>query len=429
MLRDAARKTFLSLRNRNFRLYFIGQLVSNTGNWLTSVALTLLVLEITGSGLAVGALAACQYGPILFLSAWAGAIADRGDKRRLLLLTQGLEMAQSIGLAVLAFMPRTPIVGLYALALAGGILLAFDNPLRRSFVSEMVPAEDTPNAVVLYSTTVNVARIFGPALAGLLVVTLGYGWCFAIDASSYVAVLVCLLMMRPADLHRGPARPRAQGEIRAGLRYLISMPRLWISFAMLAAIGTLAYNFNVTLPLFVTGALKSTGSVFTILYSVFSFGAVVCALIVARRGLVQIRHAILGAVALGVSMLLLAFMPGVMTAAAAVFLVGMASILYMTSTTAIVQVEAKREMHGRLLALQTILVAGTALIGGPVLGWLADAMGARAPIILGGIVCLLSGMVGHFASSTLRLPGASSGSEAVGRRGQPPAASMVRIGR
>ncbi len=406
MLRDAARKTFLSLRNRNFRLYFIGQLVSNTGNWLTSVALTLLVLEITGSGLAVGVLAACQYGPILFLSAWAGAIADRGDKRRLLLLTQGLEMAQSIGLAVLAFMPRTPMVGLYALALAGGILLAFDNPLRRSFVSEMVPAEDTPNAVVLYSTTVNVSRIFGPALAGLLVVTLGYGWCFAIDASSYVAVLVCLIMMRPADLHRELPRRRSKGEIRAGLRYLVSMPRLWISFAMLAAIGTLAYNFNVTLPLFVTGALHSTGSVFTVLYSVFSFGAVVCALIVARRGLVQIRHAILGAAALGVTMLLLASVPGVMTAAAAVFLVGMASILYMTSTTAIVQVEAKREMHGRLLALQTILVAGTALIGGPVLGWLADAMGARAPIVLGGIVCLLSAMVGYFASSTLRQPSA-----------------------
>ncbi len=417
MLREAARKTFLSLRNRNFRLYFIGQLVSNTGNWLTSVALTLLVLEITGSGLAVGALAACQYGPILFLSAWAGAIADRGDKRRLLLLTQGLEMAQSIGLAVLAFMPRAPIAGLYALALAGGILLAFDNPLRRSFVSEMVPAEDTPNAVVLYSTTVNVSRIFGPALAGLLVVTLGYGWCFAIDAASYVAVLVCLIMMRPADLHREAPRPRSKGEIRAGLSYLTSMPRLWISFAMLAAIGTLAYNFNVTLPLFVTGALHSTGSVFTILYSVFSFGAVVCALIVARRGLVQVRHAILGAVALGVTMLLLASMPGIMTAVAAVFLVGMASILYMTSTTAIVQVEAKREMHGRLLALQTILVAGTAVIGGPVLGWLADAMGARAPIILGGIVCLLSAMVGYLASSTLRQPSASSGTGGQGEEG------------
>jgi MFS family permease len=427
MLRRAARKTFLSLRNRNFRLYFTGQLVSNTGNWLTSVALTLLVLEITGRGLAVGVLAACQYGPILFLSPWAGAIADRGDKRRLLLLTQGLEMAQSIGLAILAFLPRTPIAGLYVLALAGGILLAFDNPLRRSFVSEMVPAEDTPNAVVLYSTTVNVARVFGPALAGLLVVTLGYGWCFAIDAASYVAVLVCLVMMRPAELHREPRGPRSRGEVRAGLRYLAAVPDLWISFAVLAAIGTLAYNFNVTLPLFVTGALHSTGSVFTILYAVFSCGAVACALVVARRGLVRIRHMLIGALALGVTMLLLAAAPGVRTAAVAVFFVGMASILYMTSTTAIVQVVAKREMHGRLLALQTVLVAGTAVIGGPLLGWLADAMGPRAPIVLGGIVCLLAALAGTFANSTLGTPGGSRGRESTDRR-QPPMLPAAECG-
>ena len=251
-LSRALGKTFLSLRNRNFRLYFIGQLISNTGNWLTNVALILLVLKITGSGLAVGMLAACQFGPILLLSAWAGAIADRSDKRQLLLLTQSLEMAQSIGLAILAFMPHPPLGGLYALAVGGGILLAFDNPLRRSFVTEMVAAEDIPNAVVLYSIIVNVSRIFGPALAGLLVVTLGYGWCFTIDAITYLAVLFCLFMMRPAELHRQPPKPRTKGEVREGLRYVMSMPLLWISFVMLAAIGMLSYNFNVTLPLFVT---------------------------------------------------------------------------------------------------------------------------------------------------------------------------------
>ena len=392
------RKTFVSLRNRNFRLYFTGQVVSNTGNWLTNVALILLVLKITGSGLAVGLLAACQFGPILFLSAWAGAFADRTDKRRMLLVTQSLEMAESIGLAVLAFMPHPPLAGLYALAIGGGILLAFDNPLRRSFVTEMVRAEDIPNAVVMYSATVNVARIFGPALAGLLVVTLGYGWCFTIDAASYSAVLVCLWMMRPAELHRRPPRPRAKGEVRAGLRYVRSMPVLWISFAMLAAIGTLSYNFNVTLPLFVTDTLHSTGGVFTVLYSVFSVGSVVSALIVAHRGLVRLRHIIIGAAALGLAMLVLAFVPGVPAAVPAVFLVGMASILYGTATTTIVQVEAKPEMHGRVLALQMVLMAGTAPVGGPLMGWIADTMGARAPIVLGGIVCLIAAAFGYLAS-------------------------------
>jgi MFS family permease len=400
-------KTFVSLRSRNFRLFFIGQTISNTGNWLTNVALTLLVLKITGSGTAVGELAAFQYGPILLLSAWGGAIADRSDKRRMLLVTQSLEMAQSVGLALLAFMPHPLLAGLYALAVLGGTLLALDNPLRRSFVTEMVPVKDIPNAVVLYSTIVNVSRIFGPALAGLLIVTLGYGWCFAIDAATYLAVLFCLSVMRPEELHRQPPKPRTRGEVLEGLRYVASMPSLRISFAMLAAIGTLSYNFSVTLPLFVTGSLHGSDSAFTLLYSVFSCGAVVSALIVAQRELVSMRHIVIGAGALGLAMLLLAAVPGVGAALPVVFLVGMASILYTTATTAIAQVEARPEMHGRVLSLQTLLVMGTTPIGAPLLGWLADTVGGRAPIFLGGVVCLLSAAFGYYASRRDAFPGAS----------------------
>jgi MFS family permease len=397
-LGQAMRRTFLSLRNRNFRLFFIGQTISNSGNWLTRVALILLVLKLTGSGVAVGALTACQFGPILLLSPLAGALADRSDKRHLLFATQGLEMAQSVGLAVLAFMPHPPLAGLYALALAGGAMLAFDNPLRRSFVTEMVVAEDIPNAVVLYSIIVNVSRIFGPALAGLLILTLGYGWCFTIDAATYLAVLFCLVIMRPIELHRRPPVPRTRGEIREGLRYVRAMPVLWISLVMLLGVNMLAYNFTVTLPLFVTDALHRSGEVFTILYSVFGAGAVLSALFVAHRNLVRMRHIIFGAVALGATMLLLAVMPGVGTAAPAVFLVGMASILYLTATTAIIQVEARPEMHGRVLSLQTVVLGGSALVGGPVLGWVADVMGGRAPIVLGAIVCLLAAAFGSWAS-------------------------------
>ncbi len=398
----ALRGTFRSLRNRNFRLYFTGQLISNTGNWLTNVALVLLVLRLTGSGLAVGVLTACQYGPLLFLSPWAGAVADRFDKRRLLLCSQILEMAQSSGLAVLAFLPHPPLAGLFVLATLGGVFLAFDNPFRRSFVSEMVPPEDIPNAVVLYSTIVNVSRIFGPALAGLLAVSVGFGWCFTLDAASYLAVIAGIVRMRPAELHRQAQRPEARGAVREGLRYVASQPPLWISFVMLAAIGTLSYNFSVTLPLFVTRTLHSTETMFTILYSVFSFGAVLCALLVAQRNLVRMRNIVQGAAAMGVAMLLLAFARHLALAMAAALLVGMASILYMTGTTAIVQVEARPGMHGRVLALQTVFIAGTTLIGGPVCGWLADAMGGSAPLILGGIVCLLSAAFGAIAARACR---------------------------
>jgi MFS family permease len=391
------KKTFLSLRNRNFRLYFIGQLISNTGNWITNVALTLFVLKLTGSGFAVGLVAACQFGPALFLSAWAGAIADRGDKRKMLLLTQILEMLQSTGLAIIAFLPHPSIVGLYILAILGGIVLAFDNPLRRSFVSEMVPPEDIPNAVVVYSMTVNVTRVFGPALAGLLVVLFSFGWCFVIDAATYLAVIYCIYSMRTEELHRRPPKPKGKGEVREGVRYLLSVPTLWITFIMLAVIGTLAYNFSVTLPLYVIRSLHGTTTTFTLLYSIFSLGAVTSAFIAAHRGLIKIQHILLSALLMGLTMILLALMYSTLFAGFMIFVLGLTSVLYMTATTTIVQAESKREMHGRLLALQTVFLFGTGLIGGPLSGWLADIAGARAPLIFGGVICIMSAMFGYIA--------------------------------
>lgn len=390
-------RTFQSLRHRNFRLFFIGQSISNSGNWLTSIALTLLVLRLTHSGVAVGWLAAFQYGPIMLLSPWGGAIADRSDKHRLLFITQALEMAQSIGLAVLAFQPRPSLFGLYALAVAGGVVLALDNPLRRSFVTEMVSQEDRQNAVVLYSMIVNLSRVFGPALAGVLVTTLGYGWCFAVDAVTYLAVIACLAMMRPEELRRVPPRPRQPREVREGLRYLRSVPALAITYAMLAAIGLLAYNFPVTLPLFVTHALHGSDAEFTILYSILSVGSLVSALWVARRGQVTVRHSIFGASVLGVALLALSASPTVPIAVTVAFVVGMSSILYTTSTTALVQVRARAEMHGRLLAIQTILLVGSSAIGGPISGWVADRFGARALIAMGGVTCVLAATGGWFA--------------------------------
>lgn len=394
------RTTFLSLRNRNFRLFFIGHLISNTGNWLTNVALTLLVLNLTDNGLAIGILAACQYGPIFFLSPWAGAVADRSDKRRFLFVTQSLEMMQSFGLAFLAFLPHPPLPGFYVLAIFGGILLAFDNPLRRSFVPEMVRQDDVPNAVVLNSLIVNASRIFGPTLAGLLIVTVGYGWCFAFDAISYLAVILCLYMMRPSELRRRPPKPRAKGEVREGIEYIRAFPILWIPMVMLAAIGILAYNFTVTLPLFVTGALHSNEATFTILYATYSFGSVIAALIVANRGLVSVRSIVVGAALLGGCMLVLGILPNIISTFPIMFLLGGASILYMTSTTANVQVVARPEMHGRVLALQSSLMMGGTLFGAPILGGLADLAGSRAPILLGGFVCVAAAAFGAITLHT-----------------------------
>lgn len=389
---------------RNFRLFFWGQLLSNTGNWLTMVALTLLVLKLTDSGLAVGLLTACQFGPILLLSAWAGVIADRSNKRNLLFVTQSLEMVQSFVLGALAFMGDPPLAALFGTALAGGVLLAFDNPVRRSFVVETVSIDQVPNAVTLYSAMVNTSRIFGPALAGALVVTVGYGWCFTIDAFSYLAVLVALWAIRSSELRRVPVTPRGRGQVRAGLRYVREVPELWITFVMLGVIGTLTYNFSVLFPLFVIRGLHGSDATYTAVYSVFSVGSLVGALAVARRTSVRVRVIVIGAGAFGLSMLVLAGAPTVVAVFPIVFLVGLTSISYMTATTAIVQVRSDPRMQGRVIALQTVLLVGTTPIGGPLLGWLADSFGARVPVIVGGIAALAAAAWGAIVGRRVLTP-------------------------
>jgi MFS family permease len=401
------RRTLSSFRSRNFRLFFFGQTISNTGNWLTLVALTLLVFHRTESGVAVGILSACQFGPILLLSAWAGAVIDRTNKRKLLVITQVLEMGQSFVLAALAFMPHAPLAAFYVTAAAGGCMLAFDNPVRRTFVNEMVPSEDVPNAVTLYSAMVNISRILGPAIAGALIVTVGYGWCFTVDAISYATVLVALGMMRTSELRRGAVTPRGRGQVRAGLRYIASVPDLWITFVMLLIIGTVSYNFTVVFPLFVEQGLHGSDGAYTLVYSAFSGGALLGALLVARRPSVSIRTVAVGAAWLGVSMLVLAVVPGIAFAYVVAAAAGGASVAYMTATTALAQISSAPEMIGRVLAVQTVLLIDTTPIGGPISGAISDAFGGRWPVFIGGLGALGAaafGVVAERRSHARRVP-------------------------
>ena len=382
------RRTFSALWMRNFRLFFVGQLISNSGNWLTMIALTLLVLHRTGSGVAVGLLAACQFGPMLLLSAWAGVIADRSNKRHLLYVTQSLEMAQSATLAVLAFLPDVPLPVFFAVAAAGGCMLAFDNPGRRSFVNEMVPAELVSNAVTLYSANVNLSRLIGPTLAAALVATVGYGWSFTVDAVSYIAVLISLWLMRDNELRSAVRTPRGRGQIRAGLRYLLGVPELWISFLIVMIVGILSYNFSVTLPILVEKAMHGSDADFSLVYAAFSAGAVVGTLVIARRTRVSLGTIIVSTAVLGVSMFALAAVPTIALTYPVAAVVGGPSVAYMTGTTAHAQLTSEQHMIGRVLALQTVLLIGTTPLGGPLLGLLADSLGGRVPVIVGGVGAL-----------------------------------------
>ena len=395
----SALTTFRALRVRNFRLFFAGQLISQVGTWLTTVALTLLVLHRTKSGVAVGGLVACQFGPVLLLGAWGGLVADRSDKRRLLITTQILEMAQSFALAALAFSSHTPLLAFYATALAGGFMLAFDNPARRSFVAEMVPPELMQNAVTLNTALMTSARIFGPALAGLLVVTVGYEWCFGIDGFSYLAVIGALWAMRSGDLFQPVRTERARGQIRAGLRYIRSVDELWIPLVMTAVVGTLTFNFTVVLPLFIERTLHGNDISYTLVYSVLSIGSFCGALTAAHRTTVDTRHIIVAAVAFGAAMLAFAAVPNLTFSFPIALIVGGTSIAFLSASTAVVQVRAQPAMRGRVLAIQAIVLIGSTPIGGPVLGLICDGLGARSGLIVGGVAALGAAGWGRYAST------------------------------
>jgi MFS family permease len=382
------RETFGSLAIRNFRLFFMGQFVSQVGNWLTMIASTLLILHRTDSGVAVGFLTACQFAPVLLIGPWAGLVADRSDKRKLLLIVQALAMVQSFALAALAFDTHSPIALFYVVALAGGFAVAFDNPARRAFVVELVEQDKVQNAVSLNSALMTSSRIFGPALAGLLINTVGYGWCFTLDALSYVAVIVGLWMIDPAGVRSGPIATRGKGQVRAGVRYIREVPVLWVSLLMMAIVGTLTFNFSVVFPLFVEKTLHGDVGSFTLLFSITSIGSLVGALATARRKTAELKDVVVTTAIFGVAMTILAFMPNLATAYPASILVGFGSIAFMTTSTAIVQLRADASMRGRVLAVQAMVFLGSTPIGGPILGWICDLWGARAGVLVGAAAAL-----------------------------------------
>ena len=387
-LASATRETFASFRIRNFRLFFMGQGISQIGNWLTLIAQTLLVLDLTGDGVAVGLLVACQFAPVLILGAWAGLVADRSDKRRLLFIVQVGAMAQSFVLAGLAFMDEPPLAAIYVVAAFGGLCMAFDNPARRAFVVEMVPEDMVHNAVSLNSAMMTSSRVIGPALGGLLITTVGYGWAFALDGFSYLAVLVGLWLMRTEDLRPSTPAPRGKGQVREGLRYVRRTPVLFVPLVMMLFVGTLAFNFQVTLPLLVTRTFDRSKVAFTVLFSVISLGSLVGALWTARRRTIGVADVIRASLGFGLALLALAMAPTVAWAFPLGFVLGMTSIGFLTASTAIVQTEAAPEMRGRVLALQAMVFLGSTPIGGPIVGAIAEYVGPRWAVAVGGVAAL-----------------------------------------
>jgi len=420
-VRRLGRATFASLANPNYRRYFFGQIVSVSGTWMQRLAQAWLVLRLTdGSGVALGVEIALQFVPMLLLGAWGGVVADRFDKRRLLIVTQivpGL-LAAGLGLVVWADAATLPVV--FAFTLGLGLVNVFDNPARQTFVLEMVGRDHLPNAVALNSVVMNTSRVVGPAIGGIVIEVTGLVPCFLLNAASYLAVIVALLAMDVSRLAPAPRVPRAKGQTRAGLRYVWSEPRLRTPLLMMAVIGTLGLNAQVVIPLIATTEFGLGAGGFGGLTSALGIGAVAGGLAAASRQGISYRRLVGLAAAMGGSILLAAVAPTLATETVALFVVGVCSFAFVATANATLQLTSRPDMRGRVMALYAIAFLGTTPIGAPVVGWVCAAFGPRAGFVVGGVTTLLAAA---WAAASLARTGAAADTDAVAPLGAHPHAA------
>jgi predicted MFS family arabinose efflux permease len=391
--------TFGSLRVRNYRLFFSSQVVSVTGTWMQSVGQMWLVLHLSGSGLALGLTAALQFTPVLLLGTWGGLVADRADKRKLLMGTQAASASLALALGLLTLTGSVRLWMVFVLASLLGCVNLVDNPARQSFVSEMVGPQRISNAVSLNSAVFTLARVIGPAIAGLLIGVLGIGWCFVGNALSYLPVVVALFAMRPSELHRGRPVARGPGQIKEGLRYAWARRELRLPLLLMLAVGTLAFNFTVLLPLMARFAFDSGASTFGLLLSLMGAGSFVGALAAAGRERPGYRLLALAALAFGVLLLAAAAAPTLPLEMAVLVPLGAAMITFQATGNSLLQIGSEPAFRGRVMALYVIVFIGTTPIGAPLVGWVAQELGPRAGLALGGIATVLAASVALWAVS------------------------------
>ena len=378
----ALRRSFDSLSVANYRRYFAGQVVSLSGNWCQTVAEVWLILNLTGSGVAVGLTTALQFLPILLFGAWGGLVADRLSKRRLLIATQLTMAAPSVALfAVSAAGVVTPAL-VFALVFARGAVNAVDNPARQSFVFEMVGPERVVNAVSLNSVIVHSARIAGPAIGGILIATVGVEACFALNAISFGAMVAALAGMDPEQLQPSAPLPRERGAVRAGLRYVRRTPELAIPLGLMALVGTFGLNFQVILPLLATFSFAGGPGAYAALVSAMGAGSVVGALVCGARA--RTGPGLISAAAAGFGLLamLAALMPALALEIPVLALLGAAAVTFAAAVNSTLQLAVSEDMRGRVMALYSVVFLGSTPIGGPLAGWLSQTYDPRAALLL-----------------------------------------------
>jgi MFS family permease len=391
----ALRRPFSSLQVPNYRRYFSGQVISLSGNWMQMVAEIWLVLQITGSGLAVGLTTAGQFAPILLFGAYGGLLADRFDKRRLLMVTQATMALPALALLALVASGVVEVWMVIALAFVRGSINALDNPARQSFVIEMVGADRVVNAVSLNSVIVHCARMIGPALAGVIIASAGVEPCFLLNALSFAAMIVALRLMVPSELSTAPRVPREPGSLRAGVRYVASTPALAVPLAMMALVGTLSFNFQVLLPLLARFTFGGGPQTYALLVTSMAVGSIGGALVAGSRGRVSPGLLVGASAAFGAATVLAALAPTLPLAAGALVLIGAASVTFAAGVNSTLQLAVEPEMRGRVMALYSVVFLGSTPIGAPIAGALSQAAGPRAGLLLGAAAALTAAIVAY----------------------------------
>ena len=393
-LRGLERQAFSALKVPNYRLYFTGQSISLIGTWMQATAQSWLVLVITHSSTDLGLVVALQTLPVLLLGPYGGVIADRIDKRRLMVVLQSAMGVQALVLGLLSVLGIIHFWELCLLAVVLGVNNTFENPSRQAFVLEMVGRDELRNAVTLNSVMSNAARAVGPAVAGVLIATVGEGVCFLVNAGSFLAVVGSLLAMDRAALRPSPPVLRAKGQLREGFRYAARTPGIAVPLSMMALVGTLAYEFQVSLPVLARSTFHGGSEAYGFMTAAMGVGAVMGGLFTAARGRTGLRPMIIAGACFGLAILLTGFAPILVLACAALLFVGWASVSFIAIGNSTIQLTAEPSMRGRSMALWQVAFQGTTPIGGPVIGWIIAESDPRVGLAVGGVSCLVASLGG-----------------------------------
>ena len=390
-VREAGRRTFRAISVRNYRLYFTGQVISVSGTWMQTVSQAYLILfPLHGTGLDVAIATSLQFLPMLLLGPFGGLLADRVDKRKVLYVTQGTAGILALILGLLVVTHSETLWQVYALSAGLGFVNLFDNPARQTFVSEMVGMELLPNAVSLNSVLMNSARVIGPAIGGVLIITVGVATCFFLNAASFAAVIVALSMMRASELHRRPGVARAKGQVREGLRYVWSTPDLKVPLISMAIVGVFAFNFTVTLPLLAKFTFHGGAGLYSWFLVAMGAGAVAGGLGTAFRSRPSTRLLAFIGLVFGGAILAVALSPSEAWAIALLVPMGAASISFVATNNATLQLRADPSMRGRVMSLNAIAFLGSTPIGALFLGYVSDATNPRLALAIGGAATLVA---------------------------------------